>query len=63
MLALPLHDDQLHLEFLFEEPFVLAVPHGHTLAPVGALTMSDLADQSLLLLEEGHCLRDQALDV
>lgn len=63
VLALPLHDDQLHLEFLFEEPFVLAVPHGHTLASVGALTMSDLADQSLLLLEDGHCLRDQALDV
>jgi LysR family hydrogen peroxide-inducible transcriptional activator len=26
VLALPLHDDQLHVEFLFEEPFVLAVP-------------------------------------
>lgn len=63
VLALPLHDDQLHLEFLFEEPFVLAVPHGHALASVGALTMGDLADQSLLLLEDGHCLRDQALDV
>jgi LysR family hydrogen peroxide-inducible transcriptional activator len=63
VLALPLHDDQLHLEFLFEEPFVLAVPHAHALASVEALTMGDLADQSLLLLEDGHCLRDQALDV
>ncbi|MEQ4573375.1 MAG: LysR substrate-binding domain-containing protein, partial [Gammaproteobacteria bacterium] len=32
LLALPLHDDQLHAEFLFEEPFVLAVPEGHPLA-------------------------------
>ena len=63
VLALPLHDDQLHLEFLFEEPFVLAVPHGHALGTGQSLTMTDLADQSLLLLEDGHCLRDQALDV
>ena len=63
VLALPLHDDQLHLEFLFEEPFVLAVPHGHALGAGQSLTMTDLADQSLLLLEDGHCLRDQALDV
>ena len=32
LLALPLHDDQLHAEFLFEEPFVLAVPEAHPLA-------------------------------
>src|SRR5574344_1980064 len=32
ILALPLADDQLQAEFLFEEPFVLAVPAGHPLA-------------------------------
>lgn len=62
LLALPLHDDQLHQEFLFEEPFVLAVPHGHKLASHASLKLGDLADQRLLLLEEGHCLRDQALE-
>lgn len=62
LLALPLHDDQLHQEFLFEEPFVLAVPHGHKLASRASLKLGDLADQRLLLLEEGHCLRDQALE-
>jgi LysR family hydrogen peroxide-inducible transcriptional activator len=62
VLALPLHDDQLHEEFLFEEPFVLAVPHGHALATRKALKLGDLADQSLLLLDDGHCLRDQALE-
>lgn len=63
VLALPLHDDQLHLEFLFEEPFMLAVPGSHPLAKAASLTMQDLAHESLLLLEDGHCLRDQALDV
>jgi LysR family transcriptional regulator, hydrogen peroxide-inducible genes activator len=63
VLALPLHDEQLHVEPLFEEPFVLAVPKSHPLASRPSLTIDDLADQSLLLLEDGHCLREQALDV
>ena len=63
VLALPLHDPQLHVEFLFEEPFLLAVPPDHRLAGRHGLRLDDLEDESLLLLEEGHCLRDQALDV
>src|SRR5689334_3190981 len=63
VLALPIHDDQLHAEFLFEEPFVLAVPENHELSKRKTLKMDDLSDQSLLLLEDGHCLRDQALEV
>ena len=63
ILALPIHDDQLHQEFLFEEDFVLAVPEGHPLAARTALKLGDLAEQNLLLLEDGHCLRDQALEV
>ncbi len=63
LLALPLHDDQLHVEFLFEEPFLLAVPAHHRLAGKDALAVDDLAGERLLLLEDGHCLRDQALDV
>ncbi|MGN6512950.1 MAG: LysR substrate-binding domain-containing protein [Lysobacteraceae bacterium] len=64
LLALPLHDEQLHVEPLFEEPFVLAVPASHPFAKrEKPLDLHDLDDQHLLLLEEGHCLRDQALDV
>ena len=63
VLALPIHDDQLHAEFLFEEPFLLAVPEDHALAKRKGLKLADLSDQSLLLLEDGHCLRDQALEV
>jgi LysR family hydrogen peroxide-inducible transcriptional activator len=63
ILALPIHDDQLHAEFLFEEPFLLAVSEQHALARRKTLKLADLSDQSLLLLEDGHCLRDQALEV
>ncbi|KGM53916.1 transcriptional regulator [Lysobacter daejeonensis GH1-9] len=63
LLALPVHDDQLHTEFLFDEPFLLAVPESHPLARRENLSLDDLARERLLLLEDGHCLRDQALDV
>lgn len=63
VLALPLHDEQLQAELLFEEPFVLAVPRSHRLAKRESVTTKDLAGERLLLLDDGHCLRDQALDV
>lgn len=63
LLALPMHDEQLHAELLFEEPFVFAAPLQHPLASRTVMSISELSDQTLLLLEDGHCLRDQALDV
>ena len=63
VLALPVHDNQLVTRLLFEEPFLLAVPHGHRLAHHHLIALDDLRQESLLLLEDGHCLRDQALDV
>ncbi|WP_368562805.1 DNA-binding transcriptional regulator OxyR [Pseudoxanthomonas sp. UTMC 1351] len=63
LLALPVQDEQLHTEFLFEEPFVLAVPESHPLANRESLSLHELSEQKLLLLEDGHCLREQALDV
>ena len=63
LLALPVIDDQLHAEFLFEEPFLLAVSGRHPLARREHLDVQELATQKLLLLEDGHCLRDQALEV
>lgn len=64
VLALPIDDPQLHAEPLFEEDFVLAVPADHPLARhQGRASSSVLAGESVLLLDEGHCLRDQALSV
>lgn len=64
VLALPINDDQLHSEYLFDEEFVLAVPHDHPLGTAsGPVDVDVLAGEHVLLLEEGHCLRDQALEV
>lgn len=64
LMARPIHDDSLHEERLFTEDFMLAVPSGHPLASSrDAIDTSVLADQEVLLLDEGHCLRDQALSV
>ncbi len=63
LLALPIHDETLHAQFLFEETFVLAVPRNHRLAKARRVKLADLALESLLLLDDGHCLRDQALEV
>ena len=48
---------------LYREPFALAVPSGHRLARLKRVARSDLNGETLLLLEDGHCLRDQALEV
>lgn len=64
VLALPVHDAQLEHEVLFTEDFVFAVPATHPLAgQASAVSTSVLATESVLLLEEGHCLREQALAV
>lgn len=63
LLALPVDDAQLRTEFLFEEPFLLAVPKNHPLVGRDSVTMKDLSRYELMLLEEGHCLREHALDV
>ena len=63
ILALPVHDPSLHGEPLFEEPFLLAVPKQHPLAARESLRLEELSRQNLMLLEDGHCLRDQALEV
>lgn len=63
LLALPIHDDSLEVVPLFEEPFLLAMPENHRLAAKKEIELEDLNNEELLLLEDGHCLRDQALEV
>ncbi len=62
LLALPIDDPALEVAPLFVEPFLAAVPGGHALAKAGSVNIDELAAAGLLLLEEGHCLRDQALE-
>jgi LysR family hydrogen peroxide-inducible transcriptional activator len=63
ILALPVHEDGLVTRELYSEPFVAAVPTGHRLASRARVRAEDLQGETLLLLEDGHCLRDQALAV
>jgi LysR family hydrogen peroxide-inducible transcriptional activator len=63
ILALPIHADGLVTRELYQEPFVAALPADHRLAGRARLRADDLQGETLLLLEDGHCLRDQALAV
>jgi LysR family transcriptional regulator, hydrogen peroxide-inducible genes activator len=61
-IALPNLDQDLEVEKIFEEPFLLAVSKNHELAKKKKVTKDDIKGKSLMLLEEGHCLRQQALE-
>ena len=63
MLALPADATGMIEVPMYDEDFVLALPHGHPLAGRSRVDPASLADLPLLLLDEGHCLRDQALEV
>ena len=63
ILALPVAQEGLETRPLYNEPFTVALPNGHPLAAKSAIKVADLKGQTLLLLEDGHCLRDRALEV
>jgi LysR family hydrogen peroxide-inducible transcriptional activator len=61
-LALPEEHNELECGTIFSEPFYVGVAPSHPLAKRKTITPVKLAEERLLLLEEGHCLRGQALD-
>ena len=63
IIALPMPTEGLETEVLYDEPFTLAVPANHPLADRDRVKLEDIKDETLLLLEDGHCLRDHALSV
>jgi len=63
ILATPPHDPRLSAVALYDEPFWVIYPDAHKLRMIDAIHTSDLPADELLLLTEGHCFRDQALDV
>jgi LysR family transcriptional regulator, hydrogen peroxide-inducible genes activator len=63
VVALPVEDEGLESRELYREAFMVALPNNHPLAQKSTVRVQDLKDQTLLLLEDGHCLRDQALEV
>ena len=62
IIALPFQPPGVVADFLYEEPFQVVVPHRHPWAKRRTIRPSELADQHTILLNVGHCFRDQVLD-
>lgn len=63
LVALPVPDERLETLALFDEPFWFAEPKSQESAAAKIMSEDELQGQPLLLLTEGHCLRDQALAI
>jgi LysR family hydrogen peroxide-inducible transcriptional activator len=61
LLAAPINDENLIVSPLFDDIFKLAVSNQHPLCKKTIVSATDVIGEPLLLLDEGHCLRDQAL--
>ncbi|MXX05411.1 MAG: hydrogen peroxide-inducible genes activator [Gammaproteobacteria bacterium] len=62
VLAFPYPLRDMETVTLFEDEFLLCMPSGHALEKQQSVRQKQLRGESLLLLEEGHCLRDHALE-
>ena len=63
IMALPTAQEGIESRELYEEDFTVALPNNHPLGAKSTIKVQDLKGHTLLLLEDGHCLRDQALEV
>ncbi|MDD7985477.1 hydrogen peroxide-inducible genes activator [Lentisphaera marina] len=61
-IALPHEDKSLDSEFIFSEEFLFAAPANYSEKLPSELSNQDLKGRELMLLDEGHCFRDQALE-
>ncbi|MDP2697185.1 LysR substrate-binding domain-containing protein [Thalassospira sp.] len=63
LIALPIEENGLEDMELFEDRFVFACSPDNPLTKKKFIDIDDIKDEKLLLLEDGHCLRDQALEI
>ena len=63
IVALPFTEPDVLTVPLYDEPFVVLLPEDHPLAKLPAINPEQLLSQRLLLLGEGHCFRDQVLEM
>ncbi|WP_300646807.1 LysR substrate-binding domain-containing protein [Paenalcaligenes sp.] len=63
IVALPLPETGFMVKPLYDEPFVVAVPHDHPWQGRSHIDAQELKNETMLLLGSGHCFRDQVLDV
>jgi LysR family hydrogen peroxide-inducible transcriptional activator len=62
VVCLPTGEPGLTEKPLFREPFLLAVPAGHPLAAASEVALGQLELREMVLMERGHCLREQTLE-
>jgi len=62
VIALPFSEPGIATRAVYDEPFLVAVPQGHAWEKKKQVSADELTKESLLLLGEGHCFRDQVLD-
>ena len=63
LIALPYDTEDLSIDVVMEDEFLFACNRNHALADAEEVSLEALADEQLMLLEEGHCLRGHTLDV
>ena len=63
LIALPFEAPGVMTRAVYDEPFMVAVPKGHPWEGRKRVTSEELTSESLLLLGEGHCFRDQVLEI
>ena len=63
IMALPLPEHGMATQALYDEPFVVAMPANHAWASRKSIPAQDLKTETMLLLGNGHCFRDQVLEV
>jgi len=63
IMALPLPDHGMAMQDLYDEPFVVAMPNQHPWVERDRIPAEDLKKETMLLLGNGHCFRDQVLEV
>lgn len=63
LIALPFDEPGIATRAVYDEPFLVAVPKGHAWEERKRISADELTSESLLLLGEGHCFRDQVLDI
>lgn len=63
LIATPADDAELQARALFEEPFWLALPRKHPLVQKDPITRRDVESLDMLLLSDGHCLAQQAMEI
>ena len=63
LFAVPYHCEGVETAPLWRDPLLLGVPGGHSLAALTEVPLSRVEEERMVLMQDGHCLRDQTIDI